>query len=251
MSITISATRLYVFRQTALAAVLMAVVFAPQSAKANLITDPSFEFGLNNDHDNNVNATTFGAWSQVNRADFTTLQAGNAGAYNVPASFITPESTSGVSVLYMRDGNTRVIQTTSHAITAADALYTLNVDVGNRADIGATGFIFGGWVLELYAQNGGTKTVIGTATGSAQTVGTWDTKTLTLAVDGALLTAHLNDLLGVSITSVTTGGSGISLFDTVSLEVTAVPEPTGALLLIIGGIVSLRAARRRNVVSRC
>lgn len=142
-----------------------------------------------------------------------------------------PRATDGVQVAYANfNGAAEALSHTLASILTANTTYTLTIDIGNRNDVPA-----GGYVTQLFA--GATQLAIDNNTLTVPTGG-WVTSTLTYT---ALPT---DPLLGQSLKIQFQAVSGVQVnYDNVRL-VSTVPEPSQALLIIAGlGVLLMRRGR--------
>jgi hypothetical protein len=263
------------------AAWVAAAATAPRTATAAFVavTNSGFEdttgltpSGGNFNNDNNYDFTTnpFNGWTKL-QGGVMNNGVGIGPINPQPADIDTPtEQTTpgGKMALHMKgqDPSARVLvlQTTGHTISLVDASFTLSVDVGKS-------FVdYAGHLIGLYADNGGTKTIIkqwsyyplitfpsdsgfanyngGVVDDSAATPPskTWINRTVSLSQSD--IAPYVGQNIGIALSFVFNGSNNILFYDTVSLSNELVPEPSslGVIACAAGAAMVVRRRRPRG-----
>jgi hypothetical protein len=173
------------------------------------------------------------------------LAGNNVGPINTTPSDITVETTSGTIALYHQNALYRVDQTTSHILSAADASFSLGVDVGRDSSGG-----FAGYHISLYADNGaGVKTTIKSISSSVDggnpAINSYLHKTLNLTQADFL--PYAGQQIGISLQAESSARP--VFYDTVTLDFVAapLPAPEPSALAIMCPLGLLLVARRKKL----
>lgn len=163
---------------------------------------------------------TYNGWKEVDLAGADVV-GGNVGPIWISSGVtgdILTGATSSVNGLYAGNNAVRVHQTTIHKFSSSDASITLAVDVGNDS---ATSPANGDYEIQIYADNGGTKTVLKTINSAGDPSlgdpadGQFARRYMT--VNAADYAAYLGQKVGISLRKAS--GSGRDpFFDTVTLN---------------------------------
>ena len=223
--------------------VLATLAFAAAPAFASLITVNNYNFEMPPAGGFPITCSGPCSYSVAAIPDWsgTAVTPRGEAQYGIGTRFSYYTDPTVPNTIAFSNGDT--IYQTVGATVGTGTLYTLMVDIGQRADSGS----FGGsadLLIGPTAGNGETSHFV-TATGSNPASGGWSTFTAmytgTAADAGATITIELQTI-GV-IGNVTHQGN----FDNVRLE-DAVPEPA-SFLLIGSALLALKAFRRRRPIA--
>ncbi len=167
--------------------------------------------------------------------DWTTSPSPGRGTFNPTTTAYPSEAPEGDNIAFVASDNGQISQALTDTVSG-DTTYTLEVEVGNRADIDMRGYqvqlLAGG---NLLAQDDNS---LAPAAGSFATA----TVSYTSAPSGD---PNLGQPLEVRLIGL--AGSGQVNFDHVRLSSDPVPEPGSLLILTAGSGLVLLARRRRRV----
>jgi hypothetical protein len=215
------------------AAVVSVVLFATATAVEAVtisITNGDFETPVLS-ADDTFTSTFPSGWSQVG-----TNGAGSVGVERLATSHFAsgqPRSIDGNQVAYVNNGPFTWGQNTTVNLTA-NTLYTLSIYIGLRNDTSYTGYKFG-----LFA--GGTTPIVQESDAVTPASGTWIQRTLTYtALAGDPL---LGQPIWVEFGNTSSGGQ--TVFDKVTLDASSVPEPSCAVLFVLGAGVLVVMRRKK------
>lgn len=161
------------------------------------------------------------------------------GIAELSSSSINPPAIDGDQVAFLREGPYVMGQTLSITITE-NTVYTLSIYVGMRSDINYSGYTFG-----LYA-NG--VALVSEANPTFPSFGAWMNRTLSYtAMPGD---ANIGQTLEVRFGNTAAESSGVSqtVFDAISLDASAVPEPSTYAMMGLGAalLLGIQRLRRKN-----
>ena len=164
---------------------------------------------------------------------------GPSGDSGLEAFTAQPQPDLGVNIAFLQSGDGAIFQTTGHAIAAGESY---EVSFYERNDWQATEL-----TVTLYYDDGGTPTPFGSAAVDPLGSGGRSDPLVFHSLTFDAPAAGVGNLLGVQLENTSLGGGTGSWawVDLVGLRV--VPEPTSAVLVILGGLVlGVYGGRRRR-----
>ena len=201
-------------------------------AAAVFITNHSFE---DDDIANNTNSNSAPSGWSVTGGSGSYLDRNGSGGFNDQID-PTPDTGDSEQMAWSNGGD--FFQLTGTAI-AANTLYTLTVDMGDRTNLG-----FPGAELRLgsgapFGSNLLTPTVVSNTipTNGAGPSDGWQTWTTTFTTGASPVAGNLR------VELLNTGGTQ-PLFDNVRLDATAIPEPSTVMLSTMASLLLLRRRRK-------